>query len=192
MKAVFLFIIVGFCYGGWGATGLCEVAYTKKKPSFFLNLMVTNDFGKRKDLSNMDFRARNLSYNHLQEAKLINSDFTKANLNNAVLSSVDATNANFTEADLHQVHLTNAVLDGAIFTGAKLNGAKLENVDLTKVIGLETADLAHYERGLWDKFHPMRWGPDPYTDTILDGAKVTKQQAEYLTAQGLSGFVVVE
>ena len=85
-------------------------------------------------------------------------------------------NCNLQGADLWMRYLRGANLQGADLTGANLPFADLEEADLQVAIlhgaeNLKTVDF----RG-----------------ANLRGTKVTPSQAEYLTAQGLSGFVVVE
>ena len=71
---------------------------------------------------------------------------------------------------VHKCDLRVANLRGADLIGANLQEADLFGVDL-RGANLEGADLI---------------------GANLQGAKVTPSQAEYLRAQGLSGFVVVE
>ena len=182
MKTILLFIITIFCFGGWGATSSCEEAYKKRKPNLLLRSQLILFSGKGKDLSNMDFRDTGIGGGILESANLRGSDFTALNMFFSNLRYADATNADFTSANLTQAILTKAILDGAILIGAKLNGARLERVDLTKVIGLEMADWKNLPHDHYD----------PYTKTNLLGAKVTKEQAEHLKKQGVSGFVVVD
>ena len=91
------------------------------------------------------------------------------------LREADLTEEDFRETNLIGAQLQMANLAGADLKGADLQMANLAGADLTGVDLRETALPLMY-----------------LFKAILTGAKVTQEQAEYLKAQGLSGFVVVD
>ena len=91
--------------------------------------------------------------------------FHKCNLREASLWGAILAGANLRGADLSFASLRGTILVGADLRGAILAGAKLQYADLTN------AD---------------------FKGANLSMAKVTQRQAEYLTKQGVSGFIVVE
>ena len=112
-----------------------------------------------------NFSGANLRFAELREANLPGADFSKADLTGAILIVANLTGANFTGADMVGVNLYRANLTGADFRGADLTFAYLIKADLT--------------------------GAD-FRGADLTRAKVTPEQAKYLKAQDLSGFVVVK
>ena len=80
--------------------------------------------------------------------------------------------ADLTAADLRRAW--------AIVNGADLRGANLTGADLTEAI-LSYADLRE----------ALLAGAN-LSKTSLTGAKVTAKQVEYLKAEGITGFVVVD
>ena len=105
----------------------------------------------------------NLEGANLREANLEGADLLRANLEGAILQFVNLQFANLEGANLREANLEGADLLRANLKGADLTRADLRKADLTRA-DLRKADLR--------------------------GAKVTQEQADYLRAQGLSGFVV--
>ena len=103
------------------------------------------------------------------------ADLQKANLSMVSFESVDLTGTDLRWADLVGVRFQKADL-----TGTDLRWADLRQSDLQFAILIDT-DLR------WAKLNGANFNWSKWS-----GVKVTKEQAEYLTAQGLSGFVVVK
>ena len=93
---------------------------------------------------------------------------------------VDLKWANLKGADLQDADLERANLIGADLSWANLKGADLTGAWLYK----------SYVR-VGDLFNTYLYGTK-FKGADLTGAMVTQRQAEYLTAQGFSGFIVVE
>ena len=118
----------------------------------------------------------------------------------ANLSGVNFEGADLTEVDLQGADLTWANLHRAILPDADLRGADLEDADLSYA-NLFSADLSYanlYKTNLkganlsYANLYKTNLKLATLKTANLENAKVTKKQAEYLTAKGLSGFVVVE
>ena len=101
----------------------------------------------------------------LQGANLRKANLDGANLRKSILIEANLDGANLRKSILIEANLQGANLYKSILIEANLQGANLQGAYLA---------LANF------------------TEADLTGAKVTSLQAEYLTAQGLSGFVVVE
>ena len=101
-------------------------------------------------------------------------------------------NCNLREAKLREVDLEGANLQRADLRGAYLAGTNFYQADL-RGVDLRGAILYHFlENPHFPLIGAVRRLEAILVGANLTGAKVTRKQAEYLTAQGLSGFVVVE
>ena len=105
---------------------------------------------------------------HLTGAVLLYENLQGADLREADLQGADLRSANLRHADLWKADLGAADLRLTNLQGANLRFTSLRSANL------RNANLR--EASLWD--------------TDLTDAKVTAQQAYYLKAQGLKGFVV--
>jgi uncharacterized protein YjbI with pentapeptide repeats len=135
------------------------------------------------DLTGADLSGANLGGANLRRAEL-----SGANLRRAKLSVANLSGAKLTGADLTGANLNGADLTGADLTGAKL-GADLSdgrdanmmetvfgNVDLTRVIGLETCE--HYGPSIIDHRTLERSGRLPLS--FLRGVGLPDSLIEYL------------
>ena len=162
MKALFLFIIFSLLCFGAWAN-TCEGVWDVHKKLRSENLQGVKLSGKV--MSQIEFWQSFFKGADLQKADLSLLIFKRANLQGTNLQEADLTGANLEYADL---------------TGADLRGANLRLTVLRFATLIDT-DLRGANLGRTD-FYWSKWR----------GVKVTKEQAEYLTAQGLSGFVVVD
>jgi hypothetical protein len=94
-------------------------------------------------LSHANLSAANLSNASLFHTNLYHANLTQANLSGAKLFHANLSYADLREADLRDAGLGAANLSGASLRGANLTGVILNetifgDVDLTKVVGLET------------------------------------------------------
>ena len=130
--------------------------------------------------------AINLQGANLKDARLTGSDIRGSNLRFTKLEG----------ADLRFANLRFTSLRGADLTGADLRFAKLENANFQSA-NLEGADLRFASFQVEDLEGveipgSENWKGVNFQEANLKDAKVTKRQAEHLTEQGLSGFVVID
>ncbi len=90
------------------------------------------------DLSQAVFRRADFINTNFNEATLIGADLKGADLSGADLSRANLNQANLGRTDLIGANLSEAELLGTNFSGASMAYTTLGNVDLSKVIGLET------------------------------------------------------
>ena len=122
-----------------------------------------------------------------------------ANLRGANFEGADLVGADFTGADLRGANLREADLRGVSFYEADLEEADLRGAKFQKKEDLTEQELRDWEMSgrYWGNTETLRFDAEHFQGANfrranLQKALVTQEQAEYLTAQGLSGFVVVE
>ncbi len=153
--------------------------------NYFDEYRYKTDVPFRCDLSGADLREKDLS-----GAILNFSTFYKADLSGANMSNIQAIDSNFEEANLSGANLTDAELPRARFVNADLSGADFTNADLFNMrLQNSNVNNANFTNAILYEaiFKEMDLSGADFT-----GAKVRPYQVEYLEAQGVSGFVVVE
>jgi hypothetical protein len=108
----------------------------------------------------------NLTGANLSGANLIGADLTRAKLSGAKLIGADLNRAKFIKAGLTRANLTEALLAGTVFG----------DIDLTRVIGLETCN--HSSGSIIDYQTLARSGPLPLS--FLRGVGLPDNFIEYL------------
>lgn len=155
----------------------------------------------RAELIAADLGGANLSGASLSAANLSGADLIAANVSGANLSGANLAGADLDGADIHDADLTNADLFAANLTGTnltdtgldfvnfsyctfletKLHGATLQdtifqNVDLSKVVGLDSCD--HWGPSALDHRTLQRSGPLP--DVFLRGCGLPDVLIDFL------------
>jgi uncharacterized protein YjbI with pentapeptide repeats len=102
-----------------------------------------DNLAARPDLRDAELTGAKLSHSDLSDAILRNANLREATLRSANLSFADLTLVKLTRANLSDADLSSANLGGANLSGANLTKAGLwetsfVDVDLSKVVGLET------------------------------------------------------
>jgi hypothetical protein len=99
---------------------------------------------RKADFRESDLREADLREADLRKANLSGANLSGANLSGADLSRADLSGANLGGADLSRADLSGANLNltnfsGAYFIGVHLNGTLFAGLDMSQIIGLETA-----------------------------------------------------
>ena len=175
MKTILILLSLIFCLCRYAVSGLpsCEKTWAIKHPIKKPPLMITAKIFLKLNLAGEDLREMDLQREALRGMNLRVANLWKADLRNAKLQDTDMLGVTLIRANLKKANFSRAILRSAdfreaIFQDTILRGADLRNADLRET-NLQEVDL---------------FGAN------LQGTKVTKEQAEYLTAQGFSGFVV--
>ena len=92
------------------------------------------------DLSECNFRRKDMKKIELTGAKLINVNLNGANLEGAELDYADLTGATLIKANLNAANLKNATLANANMTGASVKGATFDNA-----VGFNSANISGIE-----------------------------------------------
>jgi uncharacterized protein YjbI with pentapeptide repeats len=99
----------------------------------------TKNAGNEIDLSDVDFKGKDLSYvnfstlNDIQHINLIKSDLSQTYLLRADLRGTNLYGANLSNAILVGANLRGAILESANFTGSVLNGANIGEINFRQV-----------------------------------------------------------
>ncbi len=120
-----------------------RLSFASLQKTSFHHTQLKGAYFVRADLSETNFDSAFLSEAHLDSAQLINANLRHAQLEKAKLritnvSGSDLRNANLSYANLDRAVLNNAQLDEADLHFARIGGTSLVNVDLSKVVGLDT------------------------------------------------------
>jgi len=101
----------------------------------------------RNDLEGWDFRGKNLTRAHFEEAILSNADFGGADLTRASFSDANLTAAGFREANLTATDFSRATLTNADLAGALVNDADFRETTSRGLTAEQLYSTASYQSG---------------------------------------------